>query len=176
MAGPGVNVAGAIGRGLAFGLGVGLAVGLMVGIGDGVAGPARLATTVGLGVAVLPAGNHDQQQAQDRAHSGQTSGSHPLLPDRLYRSHHDSPSTALVVWLGSADLVHSRGVGRDRGLVHARPDHRVHDFGVGVWTVTDQSPLDPSSSPVRGPNAVLPTMGDQYPVQGFGLMEQKLPS
>jgi hypothetical protein len=54
MAGPGVNVAGAIGRGLAFGLGVGLAVGLMVGIGDGVAGPARLATTVGLGVAVLP--------------------------------------------------------------------------------------------------------------------------
>ena len=49
MAGPGVNVAGAIGRGLAFGLGVGLAVGLMVGIGDGVAGPARLATTVGLG-------------------------------------------------------------------------------------------------------------------------------
>jgi hypothetical protein len=46
-------VAGAIGRGLGRGVVVGLAVGLGVGSGDGVAGSALLATTVGLGVAVL---------------------------------------------------------------------------------------------------------------------------
>jgi hypothetical protein len=37
---------------MAVGLGVAVAVGLGVGIGDGVAGPALLVTTVGLGVAV----------------------------------------------------------------------------------------------------------------------------
>jgi len=56
-------VAGAIGRGLAVGLGVGLGEGVGAGVAttvwlgieiwDGVAGPALVVTTVGLGVAVL---------------------------------------------------------------------------------------------------------------------------
>ena len=55
MAGPGLIVAGAIGRGLTagLGLGVGLAVGLGIGLGVGLASPALLGPAVGLGVAEL---------------------------------------------------------------------------------------------------------------------------
>ena len=51
MAGPGLIVAGAIGRGL--GVGLGLAVGLGIGLGVGLASPALLGPAVGLGVAEL---------------------------------------------------------------------------------------------------------------------------
>ena len=64
---------------------------------DGVADPALLVTTVGLAVVVLEQATTASIRDRDRAHSGQTSGSHPLLPNHLHRSRTMTPRPPLLL-------------------------------------------------------------------------------